>query len=151
MGCLAFIRASMALRQFGQVVLGLAPMGTRSMAGAPSVSPAARWSQYFPKAPGKPGNKLYRFWWEPFVNHHHCLAFPCNVAEPTKQEVSKKVRKEMIGFILLGPISAGLMVYDLIFGLEHHEPHPIPPWVHTRQFSQLFVQPSAQMMSRDFC
>jgi len=39
----------------------------------------------------------------------------------------------MIGFLILGPASAGLMIYDLIFGLEHHEYHEIPPWVRILQ------------------
>ena len=47
--------------------------------------------------------------------------------EPSPHEAQKSVRKEMIGFLLLGPASASLMIYDLIFGLEHHEYHTIPP------------------------
>lgn len=68
------------------------------MGGTPSVTAETRWARYFPKAP-----------------------------EQTPAEVNKNVRKEVIGFLILGPASAALMVYDLIWGLEHHEPHPIPP------------------------
>ncbi len=68
------------------------------MGGGPSISAEARWARYFPKPP-----------------------------EPTQQEVQKNVRKEVIGFLILGPASAALMVYDLIWGLEHHEDHVIPP------------------------
>mmetsp|Transcript_4975 Transcript_4975/g.12214 ORF Transcript_4975/g.12214 Transcript_4975/m.12214 type:complete len:127 (-) Transcript_4975:344-724(-) len=89
-----------------KVVSNAVPMGTRAMAGGPSVSAEARWAQYFPKAKAE-----------------------------TPTETAKNVRKEMIGFLLLGPASAALMVYDLIFGLENHEPHPIPPypWMRIRR------------------
>ncbi|KAJ9528980.1 hypothetical protein QJQ45_000544 [Haematococcus lacustris] len=77
----------------------VALQGVRRMGGgAPSITPEARWQAYFPKAP-----------------------------EGTPQENQKALRKEVIGFMILGPVSAAFMVYDLIFGLEHHEPHPIPP------------------------
>lgn len=80
--------------------------GTRSMGGTPSVSPELRWQRFFPTPP-----------------------------EPSPQAQAKSVRKEMLGFLILGPASAALMVYDLIFGLEHHEPHPIPPypWMRVRR------------------
>jgi len=53
----------------------------------------------------------------------------------TKQQEQKGLRKEVIGFLILGPASAALMIYDLIFGLEHHEPHPIAPypWMRIRR------------------
>jgi hypothetical protein len=117
-------QATMALRQFGRVALGLAPMGTRAMAGAPSISPAARWSQYFPKAPG---NAVLRCNCCCHLSIINKALLTCTAAEPTPQQLQKNIRKEVIGFVLLGPISAALMVYDLIWGLEHHEPHPIPP------------------------
>lgn len=71
-----------------KVVQNAVPQGTRSMAGGSSVTPEARWGVYFPKA-----------------------------TLETTPETAKAVRKEMIGFLLLGPASAALMVYDLIFGL----------------------------------
>jgi hypothetical protein len=74
------------------------PSNVRHMGGAPSVTPEARWARYFPEAP-----------------------------DPTPAELQKSVRKEIIGFLILGPASAALMVYDLVFGLEHHEFHAIPP------------------------
>ncbi|KAL6747986.1 hypothetical protein V8C86DRAFT_1211766 [Haematococcus lacustris] len=85
----------------------VALQGVRRMGGgAPSITPEARWQAYFPKAP-----------------------------EGTPQENQKALRKEVIGFMILGPVSAAFMVYDLIFGLEHHEPHPIPPypWMRIRR------------------
>ncbi len=57
------------------------------------------WSNYFPKA--KP---------------------------ETEAETAKHVRKEMIGFLLLGPVGAGLMIYDFIVGLESHSDDLIPPY-----------------------
>ncbi|KAF5828149.1 hypothetical protein DUNSADRAFT_18122 [Dunaliella salina] len=81
------------------------PAGVRRMGGG-GVSSEQRWAPYFPKAP-----------------------------EPTPQQAQKNLRKEMIGFLILGPASAGLMIYDLIFGLEHHEYHEIPPypWMRIRR------------------
>ena len=67
----------------------------------------------------------------------------------TEKEVSQGVRKvcnvpcietksrnqhhllrwqEMIGFLLLGPIGGGLMIYDFIYGLESHSDNLIPPY-----------------------
>jgi len=50
-----------------------------------------------------------------------------SLATGLSAQAQKNLRKEMIGFLILGPASAGLMIYDLIFGLEHHEFHEIPP------------------------
>lgn len=35
---------------------------------------------------------------------------------------------QMIGFLLLGPIGGGLMIYDFIWGLESHSDNLIPPY-----------------------
>lgn len=53
--------------------------------------------------------------------------FPKPKAESPEQ-TAKHVRKEMIGFLLLGPIGAGLMIYDFIVGLEEHSDEIIPPY-----------------------
>lgn len=53
--------------------------------------------------------------------------FPKPKAESPEQ-TAKHVRKEMIGFLLLGPIGAGLMIYDFIVGLEEHSDEVIPPY-----------------------
>lgn len=41
---------------------------------------------------------------------------------------TRNVRKEMIGFLLLGPIGGALMIYDFIYGLESHSDNVIPPY-----------------------
>jgi hypothetical protein len=46
----------------------------------------------------------------------------------TAQETASGVKKEMIGFLLLGPIGGGLMIYDFIYGLEEHSDNLIPPY-----------------------
>ena len=46
----------------------------------------------------------------------------------TEKEVQGAVRKELIGFFLLGPIGGGLMIYDFIYGLESHSDNIIPPY-----------------------
>lgn len=45
------------------------------------------------------------------------------------------MRKEVIGFMILGPASAALMVYDLIWGLEEHHEVTVPPypWMRIRR------------------
>jgi cytochrome c oxidase subunit 6a len=53
--------------------------------------------------------------------------FPKNKVE-SAEVVSKHVRKEMIGFLLLGPIGGALMIYDFIYGLESHSDAVIPPY-----------------------
>lgn len=68
-------------------VVQAAVPGTRSMAGAGAQTCEARWAKYFPQPP------------------------------VSQAQAQKSVRKEMIGFLLLGPASALAMVYDLVFGL----------------------------------
>ena len=46
----------------------------------------------------------------------------------TAAETKNGVRKEMIGFLLLGPIGGALMVYDFVYGLETHSDKLIPPY-----------------------
>lgn len=61
--------------------------------------------------------------------------FP-KVKTETAEKTSANVRKEMIGFILLGPAGAGLMIYDFMYGLEEHSDAVIPPypWMRIRRF-----------------
>lgn len=47
---------------------------------------------------------------------------------PTSEQTARNVRKEMVGFLLLGPIGGGLMIYDFIYGLEEHSDNVIPPY-----------------------
>ncbi|GAX80913.1 hypothetical protein CEUSTIGMA_g8348.t1 [Chlamydomonas eustigma] len=60
--------------------------------------------------------------------------FP-KLPKPSPEQTSHSVRKEMIGFLLLGPIGGGLMVYDFIYGLEEHSDDLIPPypWLRIRR------------------
>ncbi|GLC46952.1 hypothetical protein PLESTB_001543700 [Pleodorina starrii] len=53
----------------------------------------------------------------------------------TAEQVKKNVSKEMVGFMLLGPIGAGFMLYDFIIGLEeeHHVTIPPYPWMRIRR------------------
>eukprot|EP00798_Chlamydomonas_sp_ICE-L_P020413 gene20413-27195_t len=48
----------------------------------------------------------------------------------------KAVRKELLGFFLLGPLGAGFMLYDFIIGLEEENHHVIPPypWMRMRRY-----------------
>ncbi|PNH05938.1 hypothetical protein TSOC_007748 [Tetrabaena socialis] len=55
--------------------------------------------------------------------------------EVTTEQVKKNVKKELIGFALLGPIGAGFMIYDFVIGLEeeHHMVIPPYPWMRIRR------------------
>mmetsp|Transcript_4872 Transcript_4872/g.10462 ORF Transcript_4872/g.10462 Transcript_4872/m.10462 type:complete len:128 (+) Transcript_4872:163-546(+) len=54
----------------------------------------------------------------------------------TAAENQKALRKEMFGFLLLGPAGAGLMLYDFVVGLEEEHEVVIPPypWMRIRRF-----------------
>ena len=70
-----------------------------------------QWAPYFPKAAG-----------------------------PQGKEADKAMRKDLFGFLLLGPASAAFMLYDLIGpGLEHHDGPPMPPypWLRIRTFPDM--------------
>mmetsp|Transcript_51475 Transcript_51475/g.112053 ORF Transcript_51475/g.112053 Transcript_51475/m.112053 type:complete len:131 (-) Transcript_51475:228-620(-) len=60
--------------------------------------------------------------------------FPKNPVQ-SAEATARNVRKEMIGFILLGPVGAGLMIYDFMYGLESHSDELIPPypWMRMRK------------------
>jgi len=92
-----------------------------------------RWAPYFPKAPEPTPQQVTdgnsharaRLYSLPLSASSHTL--PIATLPWSDAQAQKNLRKEMIGFLILGPASAGLMIYDLIFGLENHEFHEIPP------------------------
>ncbi|MEW5317865.1 MAG: hypothetical protein WDW38_009129 [Sanguina aurantia] len=62
--------------------------GQRAYANTPN-SAEARWANYFPHTP-----------------------------EVSAEKAKKSLTKEMIGFMLLGPLGIGFMIYDFVIGLE---------------------------------
>ncbi|KAG2485100.1 hypothetical protein HYH03_016196 [Edaphochlamys debaryana] len=57
------------------------------------------------------------------------------VAQPTAEAAKKAVNKEMVGFMLLGPVGVAFMLYDYVIGLEeeHHVTIPPYPWMRIRR------------------
>ncbi|GIL66607.1 hypothetical protein Vafri_20097 [Volvox africanus] len=55
--------------------------------------------------------------------------------QQTAEQVKKNVSKEMVGFLLLGPVGAAFMFYDFFVGLEeeHHVTIPPYPWMRIRR------------------
>ncbi|PNW75701.1 hypothetical protein CHLRE_12g537450v5 [Chlamydomonas reinhardtii] len=53
----------------------------------------------------------------------------------TADEAKKSVNKEMVGFMLLGPVGVAFMLYDFAVGLEeeHHVTIPPYPWMRIRR------------------
>ena len=45
----------------------------------------------------------------------------------TPEAVKKSVNKELLGFMLLGPVGAAFMFYDFVVGLEEEHDVVIPP------------------------
>ena len=68
------------------------------------------------------------------AEEHWAHCFPVAKSQ-TLVENQKAVRKEMIGFLLLGPLGAGFMIYDFVVGLEEEHDVVIPPypWMRIRR------------------
>eukprot|EP00798_Chlamydomonas_sp_ICE-L_P023971 gene23971-9544_t len=64
--------------------------------------------------------------------------FPLGKQESAEAN-KKAVRKEMFGFLLLGPLGAGFMLYDFVIGLEEESHHVIPPypWMRMRRYTDM--------------
>ncbi|GFR42964.1 hypothetical protein Agub_g3962 [Astrephomene gubernaculifera] len=54
----------------------------------------------------------------------------------TPEQIKKNISKEMVGFMLLGPVGVAFMLYDFVVGLEeeHHVTIPPYPWMRIRRF-----------------